>query len=1099
MSDIQRWLEAHGLGKYGQMFAENDVDLDVLPELTDAELSALGVSLGHRKKILKAARAVARRRDGAPFESPASNRGAERRQLTVMFCDLVGSTSLSAEMDPEAYRDVLASYQNVARDVIGHYEGYIARYMGDGLLVYFGYPQAHEDDPERAVRAGLAIVDEVGAMRLDADAELQVRIGIATGLVVAGDIVGEGASEERAVLGDTPNLAARLQGIAAPNAVVISDMTKRLTEGRFELTALGPQSLKGIKAPVPAHQALSVRSESRFEAAASRGLTRMIGRESELGLLRQRWEQVALGEGQAVLLSGEPGIGKSRLAEEFREGIEAEGCSVLRYQCSPYHSGSAFYPFIDQLQRVAAFAAFLEQTIPDFEIASRLLAALMSLPIERYPPLEMSPQRQKAETIAALIELITRLADRKPLLVLFEDVHWLDPSSQETLDALVDETRSHQVLCLITHRPEFTPPWAGAGHVTVLSLNRLGRRDVGDIIDNVTGGKSVPDEVQAQILERTDGVPLFVEELTKSVLEAGALNEVNGRYVLAGPSPSLSIPATLHDSLLARLDRLGDVKALAQTAACIGREFSSDLLAAVSGLNEADLDEPLGRLLDAALVFRRGAGDRSAYVFKHALVQDTAYETLLMSRRRELHARIALVLEEQFPQSVSTEPERLAQHYTAAGLPDKAIPHWLAAGRRALSSSSLLEAISHLSTGLELTASIGDESERAERELEARTVLGTAMMALHGWPSLEVRAVVQPACDLFESGHGGSDAFINLWNLWVNHGCRGEHRDGLSVVERMLKYSGDREEPNLTLIGSFAASMANLWMGDYDTALDYENATLDAYDFDRDKELAWHYNHDPKNTLLSWGSHRVWALGYPDKARSMTDAAVAHARKVGHPFNLCWTLGNSALTRANCGDFEQARAWIEELRQVAREQNLVFMDADMAPSSQGFLAAREGQYDTASKEGTRAKEIWSSIGGRLWSPVKGAYIALACLQVGRTDEAFEQINASIELVESTGEMMQVEDIFRVAGMVRLQHSGDADGAEALYRKSMDYSRQHGTRSYELRTSIDLARLWGQQGRKQEALDLLAPIYGWFTEGLDTTDLAEGKALLDALR
>jgi tetratricopeptide (TPR) repeat protein len=497
-------------------------------------------------------------------------------------------------------------------------------------------------------------------------------------------------------------------------------------------------------------------------------------------------------------------------------------------------------------------------------------------------------------------------------------------------------------------------------------------------------------------------------------------------------------------------------------------------------------------------LFRRGSENRTIYVFKHALVQDTAYETLLVSRRQQIHARIGLVLEDQFPESVSAEPERLAQHYTAAEMPNKAIPHWLAAGRRALSSSSLPEAISHLSKALELTASIDDEWDRAERELEVRTPLGTATMALHGWPALEVRDVVQPACRLFEQGHGGADAFINLWNLWVNHGCRGEHLEGLTVVDRMLEYAGDREDPVLSLISSFAASMAHLWVGNYDSALAYENAVYEKYEFERDKGLAWHYNHDPKNTLLSWGSNRVWALGYPDKARVMSDAAVEQAQRIGHAFNLCWTLGNSSITCANCGDFDRANSRIEELRRVVQEQELSFMDAYMVPSSVTILAAREGRYSTAYEEGTRAEEVWSAVGGRLWSPMKKAYVALACLQLGRFDEAFELISGAVEMIESTHEMMLAEEVYRIAGMVQLGRSGGADGAEAFYRKSLDYSSQHGTRSYELRTGLCLARLWCEQGKRQEARDLLTPVYDWFTEGFDTADLEEARAFLDAL-
>ena len=674
----------------------------------------------------------------------------------------------------------------------------------------------------------------------------------------------------------------------------------------------------------------------------------------------------------------------------------------------------------------------------------------------------------------------------------------MDPSTQEMLGITIDRIRELPVLCLVTCRPDFSPPWKSHGHVSKHTLNRLGQTEVGDIVEHLTGGRTLPAEVLDQIVEKTDGVPLFVEELTKTILEEGVLEESNGRYILKGPLRSLAIPATLHDSLMARLDRLASVKEVAQTAACIGREFSPDLLAEVSPLARNALDDALKQLMNAELVFRREETERTSYVFKHALVQDAAYESLLVRKRRQVHARIANVLAEQFPETENTEPERLAYHYTAAGMAEDAIPHWLAAGRRALAGSGLPEAISHLSKALELTACVDDPDSRKAYEIDTRTALGAATTALHGWPAIEVREVVKPACDLFEQGHGHSDAFVNFWNLWTHHACRAEHREGLVVVESMLKHSQERSNTVLEMISSFTAAMAHLWVGNYDLAQLHERKTLERYELERDRDLVWSYNHDPKNTLLSWASHRTWALGYPDKACALGDAAVAHARRVGHPFNLCWTLGNSSIAYTYCGKYDEARGRIEELRDVARAQDLVFMEAYMVPVNMCAITTGEGDYETACSEGARAEEIWRSIGGRFFSPVVNSFMARACLHLGRSGEAMELIEKTISQVESTGELMCVEEIYRVAGLAQLEHSGDQGRAQELYQKSLDYSREHGTKSFELRTSICLAKLWRKQGRHQQAHDLLGGICGWFSEGFDTADFKDAKALLEEI-
>lgn len=1120
MGDIRQWLESLELDQYTDAFEENAIAWNHLPDLDHDILKEIGVAvIGHRMTILKAVDDLALVRSpqkGKPGDTvltkiPLSDE-AERRQLTVMFCDLVGSTALSVQMDPEDYRDVLAAYQSAVSNSIKMYEGFVARYMGDGLLVYFGYPQAHEDDPERAVRAGIDIVDVVGALRLPVDIDLKVRIGIATGLVVAGDIVGEGVSEERAVLGDTPNLAARLQSIAKPNTVVLSDATRRLVERRIDLQTLEPRPLKGLEGMVPAYRAVSVREGSRFDIANSSGLTTMAGRTRELDLLKRCWRRARGGSGRTLLLSGEAGIGKSRLIQELIMGIDTQLVTVQHHQCSPYHTDSAFHPVVENLHRAAGFLygdstslrlekleALVQYSLAGAEGVVPLLAALSSLPIDAYPPLEMTPQRQKAATIDVLIKFLEQQADRGPVLKIFEDAHWMDRSTQELLGLTIDRIPMLPVLCLITHRPDFSPPWKDNTRVSTCTLTRLGREEVGRIVERLTGGKALPAEVLHQIADKTDGVPLFVEELTKTVLEKGVLEEVNGRYTLSDPSHALSIPSTLHDSLMARLDRLTKVKEIAQIAACIGREFSSDLLAEIIPLERDLLETSLAQLVAAELVLRRDMEDNNpSFVFKHALMQDVAYESLLMKKRRQVHARIASVLTERLQETANTEPERLAHHYTAAGMAKDAIPHWLAAGRRSLAGASYPEAISHLSKALELVADIDEADERQVYEIEVRTILGSATTALHGWPAIEVRDVVGPACDIFEQGHGHSDSFLNFWNLWTHHACRAEHREGLIVIERMLKHSHERADPVLEMVATFTAAMAHLWVGDYNSAQMYESRALELYDLERDHDLALSYNHDPKNTLLSWGSHRTWALGCTDEACALADAAVDHARRVGHAFNLCWTLGNSSITSSNCGKYGEARERIEELRDVARAQDLVFMEAYMVPVGMCAIHTGEGNHEKAYNEASRSEEIWRSIGGRFYSPVVYTLMAQACLNLGRAVEAVGLMDKAIAQMVATGEMMHAAEIYHVSGLAQLKHSGDELRAEEHFRKSLHHARQQGTRSFELRTSLSLAGLWHEQGSYKQALDLLVPICNWFPVRPDSEELKNARALLSEL-
>jgi class 3 adenylate cyclase len=705
--DVGTWLRELGLERYQQAFRENEIDAEILPKLTSDDLKDIGVTtVGHRRKLLEAIAALAEPASApqagpsAPAEAVPRVRApeAERRQLTVLFCDLVGSTELAARLDPEDLHEVMRVYQAACADVVCRFEGHLARFLGDGVLVYFGWPRAHEDDAERAVRVGLQLVKAVARLDPAVGVQLQVRVGVATGHVVVGDLISEGVTDKDAVSGDTPNLAARLQAVAAPASVVISQSTRRLVGGLFELTDIGPQPLKGFAEPLSAWRVQGEgRSEGRFEALHGERLTPLVGREHELGILLERWAWARDGDGQVVLIAGEPGIGKSRMIRTLRERLANEPHTALSHYCSPYHTNSAPYPVIDQLERVAR----LERDSPPQEQLAKLetalggarerldeavplLAALLGVSSgDRDPALTLTPEVQKRRTMQALVDQLAALAEEQPVLALYEDVHWIDPSTLELLGMVIERVRELPVLVLITFRPEFQPPWTGHAHLTALTMSRLGRRQGADLVARVTGDKPLPAEVVEQIVSRTDGVPLFVEELTKTVLESGLLADAGDRWELSGPLPPLAIPTTLHDSLMARLDRLTPAKEVAQIGAVIGREFAHQLLAAVADRSEAELQAALDQLVASALMFRRGAPPETTYSFKHALVRDAAYGTLLRPHRQQLHAQIATALEERFPETAHAHPELLAHHFTEAGETELAVDYWSKAGRRA--------------------------------------------------------------------------------------------------------------------------------------------------------------------------------------------------------------------------------------------------------------------------------------------------------------------------------------------------------------------------------------------------------------------------------
>ncbi|HSA80035.1 MAG TPA: adenylate/guanylate cyclase domain-containing protein [Geminicoccaceae bacterium] len=1039
---------------------------------------------------------------------------AERRQLTVLFCDLVGSTELSARLDPEDMGAVIRAYQECCAESVKRWDGHIAKYMGDGVLVYFGYPQAHEDDAERAVRAGLALTQAVGKLTMPASELLAARVGIATGLVMVGELIGQGAAMEQTVVGETPNLAARLQVLAEPGSVVIGETTRRLVGGLFELEDLGPRRLKGFAQPLAAFQVVGEgRAEGRFEALHGEHLTPLVGREHELGILLERWAWAKDGDGQVVLLSGEPGIGKSRMIRVLRERLGDEPYTPLSHYGSPYHTNSALHPVIDLLERamrldreeppeeqLARLEALLARASDQPDEVGPLFAALLGIPTgDRYPALTLPPEVQKRRTLQALIDRLAGLAIQQPVLALYEDAHWLDPSTLELLGLVIERSQRLPVLVLITFRPEFQPPWARQAHVTALTMSRLGRCQGADLVARVTGGKALPGEVLDQIVARTDGVPLFVEELTKGVLESSLLADKGDRYELSGPLPPLAIPTTLHDSLMARLDRLAPVKEVAQIGAVIGREFSHELLAAVVPMPANLLSDALEQLVSSELVFRRGTPPEARYSFKHALVQDAAYQSLLKSKRQQLHARIAEVLEQQFPDAIEAEPEVLARHLTDAGLLAPAVPYWRCAGELAAGRSANLEAIAHLSKGLELIGMLPGAAAPLDEELAVQLALAAALATTRGYATAEVEETYNRAWTLCNQLGRSSELFPIVRGLWNWYLVGGDVRRVDELSERLVVLAEERGVPLHRALGRHARGTALSLLGrfaDAATALDEAIGIDDEVAAREDPAHLLVYPERAGVVCRLWSAWILWFLGFPDRALATVEAGLVLARCLAHANSLAFAHNFAAILHIFRRELARALSCAETSIELSQESSMPQRLA-AAMMCRGFARVGLGQPAEGIVELRAGLVAWNAKGSRFLDTQWLGLIADAQVQAGQFDDALATLDQAAETAAATGECHYQAELYRLRGAA-LAGTGKDPEAASWFQKAIDTARGQQAKSLELRAAASLARLWAEQGKRAQAHGLLAPVYGWFTEGFDTQDLKDAKGLLDEL-
>ncbi|MGH8012256.1 MAG: ATP-binding protein [Candidatus Binataceae bacterium] len=1037
----------------------------------------------------------------------------ERRQLTVMFCDLVGSTELSQRTDPEELAKIIRGYHELCAAAVSQFDGFLAQYLGDGVLAYFSYPVAHEDDAARAVRAGLEIIRRL-ARRDHSPHQLRARVGIHTGLVVVDEMAVGAGRDLTAIVGEAPNLAARIQQAAEPNTVVISAATYRLVRGHFVCQSLGPRRFKGIAEPVEVHQVRSEsEAESRFEAATSTGLTTFVDRREELGLLLQRWRLATRGHGQVVAISGDAGIGKSRLLHEFKQHLIDDAGTRIEYNCSPYHESSALHPVVDRLNRLLRFSASdtPEEKLAKLNAAMNtrslrapdampLLASLLSLPSQADEHAELTPQQRKEKTFAALLSWLREESERAPLCVIFEDLQWADPSTLEYLSRLFVEIPTMHALLLLTFRHGFVPVPLANAPISQLTLSRMDSDDARQIVESITGDKALPRDVMETILDKTDGVPLFVEELTRAVVESGSAGTLG--KIEQGIRPAL--PATIHDSLTARLDSLGEYKEVAQIGAMLGREFSHELIEAVSLSDPATLVQGLDKLLEMQLVNRIGSALQTRYLFKHALIQDAAYESILKSKRQQYHRHIAEVIERRFGEIARSQPELLAHHYTEADLALEAIRYRQLAAEKAVQRSANTEAIAHLRKALGLLERLPETPERIQQELMLQTALGVPLMVTEGFGSPEAERVYERARELCRQVGETPQLFPVLWGLWVPYTARGKHETALEVSQQCLNIAQRANEPVLLMEARHLLGVSLLELGDFRRALDQLDQAIATYDPDKHRALAYTFGQDSCVVCLSHSAWALWFLGYPDQARRRNQKALASAERIAHPFSLALACDFAAWLHQICREHEMIRGRTETAIRLSSDHQFAFL-MHMGEILRGWAIAAECDIENGISQIGAGLRAFEATGTETMKPYFLALLAEVYARTGKSDEGLEVLGTAQVIANRNKERWWQAELYRLTGeltLARAKKRGDEreswNESERCFRLALQIARRQEAKSLELRAAMSLGRLLDKRRVGRKARALLEPIYGWFTEGFDTPDLKEAKAILATL-
>jgi class 3 adenylate cyclase/tetratricopeptide (TPR) repeat protein len=1125
--DLAEWLGKYGLGRYVQTFVENHIEYSVLPDLTEIDLKNLGVSLGHRKKLLRAIEELAAARQAGEAAAPASNvatgapspsrhREAERRQITVMFCDLVGSTQLSERLDPEDLQILIDAYREVCVTAIRRYEGHVARYFGDGVMVYFGWPRAHEDDAVRAVHAALEILSALA--KIPGPVTLAARIGVSSGPVVVGERGGTANSMD--AVGETPNIAARLQALAAANSVVISESTKRLVSAAFDLQDLGLHELAGITNPLHVYRVRAAKgSVTRFEAAHAGSLSPFVGRSTELSLLLDRWQKAKEGDGQVVLLSGIPGVGKSRLIHELKLSIQHEPHYLLSHQCSPYHSQSAFFPVIAQIEsgaqitahesdadKLAKLKAYLVRWTTDSAEALCLIARLLSIPAEDCQELsELTPQQIKNRTITSLVDRLLALSDERPTLCIFEDVHWMDPSTLELLELAMSRIDRARVLLIVSYRPEFRPTWVGQANMTMHSLTRLSRSEVTGMVRalmvrGLTRGQSVPQSILDQIIEKADGVPLFIEELTSSIIKIPIRTRAGENDFEPTAEPAeLTVPETLHDALMERLDRVAQGRRLAQIAAVIGREFSYDLLSAASRIDEDELRAALSLLEEADIIHRVGISPFVIFAFKHALLRDAIYNSLLKSARRQIHADIAAILADHFRGIVVNRPEILAYHHTEAGNHESAIRCWYEAGQRARAHSANVEAIAHYRKALELLNALPDTPGRSRQEIEILLALGIPLIAVRGYAATETREAFARARALCLKLENPPEHFQALYGLWGHAWMGGKNHEALGMAHEFLSRSQAFADAVLLLVAHRMMGSTLLTAGEFTSARQHFEETIALSKEKGTGSLYKFYMVEPHAAsllLLSWD---LWFLGFPDQALSRVAEAVAVAQDLKQPYTIAFAHYMTSVVHLLRGESARALESAERSLEISHEQRFSLYVL-LSNISRGRALGELGQFGDAQSEMKAGIDEARRRGVGFMLAMMESWLADSYARSGDNETALSIVERALaDISDMTGRPWESE-LHRQRGQLLLMLEPPRFGeAESHFRKAIDVAQRQSARSLELRAATSLAELWRTQGRLDEVRNLIGPIYRWFNEGTDTADLRRAREIRLALQ